>query len=113
MASAQLGQGIDGHWAWGGAKIIAAGLDFLADDGGLTASLSVVTVKLHADTVRDLLVAKVDGTNLPEVRKSAIKEQLKKLPATALQAATTDLVRVGLDHMPDATHWLHTVAGLL
>src|SRR5271169_1802463 len=35
-------------WA-GGAKITAQGLDFLEEDGGLSAILGIVTVKIQAD----------------------------------------------------------------
>lgn len=82
-------------YSWIGCRITVAGLDFLADDGGLTAILGVVTIKLHADTVRDLLAAKVDSSELPPAKKSAIKSALQKLSGTALQAATGDLVKMG------------------
>ncbi len=36
--------GADGHIAYGQSTITAAGLDFLEDDGGLSAILGVVTV---------------------------------------------------------------------
>ena len=99
-------------YSYAGATITARGLDFLADDGGLSAILGVVTVKLHADTVRDLIAAKIAETPLPAEEKSALMKQLGGLSETALRAATTDLVRVGLDRLPDAIHWLRTIVGL-
>ena len=107
-----IGATSGGHY-WNGSTITAAGLDFLEQDGGLTAILGVVNVKLHAETIRDLLAAKIDATDLPPEKRSILKEHLKKLPGTALQAATGDLVKIGLDHLPDATQWLHTIAGLV
>jgi len=96
----------------GASSITARGLDFLADDGGLSAILGVVTVKLHADTIRDLIAAKIEATEMPAEEKSALKRHLAALSETALKAATTDLVRTGLDHLPDAAHWLSKLVGL-
>jgi hypothetical protein len=104
--------GVDGHIAFGGSEITSAGIDFLADDGGLSAILGVVVVKIHADSIRDLLAAKVDETPMPAEEKSAIKKHLATLPEAALRVATTDLVQTGLRHLPDAAHWLRTLAGL-
>ena len=92
--------------------ITAAGVDFLADDGGLTAILGVVTIKLHADTIRDLLAKKIDESDLPTEKKSAIKEAISKLPGAALTAATGDLAKMGLEHAPGALHWIERLVGL-
>src|ERR1700689_3844572 len=46
-----------GQMEFRGAALTAKGIDFLEDDGGLSAILGVVTVKLHADTIRDLIAA--------------------------------------------------------
>jgi hypothetical protein len=112
LCDAHLSQGIDGHWSWGGAKITAKGLDFLEEDGGLSAILSVVTIKLHADTLRDLIAAKIDSSGASEAEKSALRMRLKKLSGTALEAASTDLVKQGLDHLPDAVHWIRALVGI-
>jgi hypothetical protein len=89
----------------GASYITHKGLDFLADDGGLSAILGVVTVKLHADTIRDLIAAKIEATAMPAEEKSALKQRLAALSQKALEAVTADLVRTGLNHLPDAAHW--------
>lgn len=61
--------GVDGL-AFSESTITAASLDFLEDDGGLSAILGIITVKLHADTIK------------------------------------------GLDQLPDAIHWLRSLAGV-
>jgi hypothetical protein len=33
------------------------------------------------------------------------------LSEAGLKAATTDLVKSGLDHLPDAVHWLRSLSG--
>ena len=92
--------------------ITARGLDFLAGDGGLSAVLGVVTVRLHADTIRALIADRIDAAPLPASEKSALKHALSLLSEAGLRAATTDLVRRGLDHLPDAIGWLHTLRAL-
>jgi hypothetical protein len=104
--------GADGYIQLGAASITAAGLDFLADDGGLSAILGLVTVRLHADTIRDLIAAKIDAAAIPVEEKSKLKKALATLSETALKSATTDLVRTGLDHLPNAAHWLSKLLGL-
>jgi hypothetical protein len=106
----QIGAG--GDIMFGASSITAADLDFLADDGGLSAILGVVTVKLHANTIRDLIAAKIEATAMPAEKKSTLKQRLAALSDTGLTAATTDLVRTGLDHLPDAAHWLSKLVGL-
>jgi hypothetical protein len=103
--------GVNGHLAFGASTITAKGLDFLEDDGGLSAILGVVTVKLHADTIRSLIEAKIETSSMPAEEKSKVRKILANLSEAGLKAATTDLVKSGLDHLPDAVHWLHSLAG--
>lgn len=84
------------------AKITPAGLDFLADDGGLSAILGTVTVRLHADTVRDLLAARIAASDLSPDDKKTLSDHLRSLPAEALKNITTRLLDAALDHLPDA-----------
>jgi hypothetical protein len=94
------------------ATITAAGLDFLEDDGGLTARRGVVIVRLEAETLRALIAARVDAAALPAEQKSAIKRHLASLSQKALEAATTFLVQEGLKSLSDLPGWLHKLAGL-
>ena len=88
------------------AKITAAGLDFLADDGGLTAILGVVTVKLHADTIKDLMIAKIQSSEAtPTVKQNLIKK-LKELPADTAKELFMTIVKKGIDSIPDVAQWL-------
>jgi hypothetical protein len=101
--------GVDGHLAFGQSIITAAGLDFLEDDGGLSAILGVVTVKLHADTIRDLIDAKIETSSLPAEEKSKLRKALAGLSEAGLREVITGLVKIGLNHLPDAAHWLHSL----
>lgn len=95
-------------WQHGNLALTARGADFLADDGGLSALLGVLTVRLHQDTVRELLVAKVETSDAPTSVKAQVVAQIKALPGTALEALTTDALRAGIDHLPAAVQWLQT-----
>jgi hypothetical protein len=102
----------DGGFVWGGPSLTAKGLDYLEDDGGLSAILNVVTVKLHADTIRALLDAQIDASPIAPEEKSALKRLVSGLSQTALQAATTELVKTGLQHIPNVVTWLRAIAGV-
>jgi hypothetical protein len=65
--------------------ITAAGLDFLEDDGGLSAILGVVTVKLHADTIRDMIDAKIETSSMPTEEKSKLRKVLASLSEAGLE----------------------------
>jgi hypothetical protein len=106
--------GADGHISLYCPAATAAGMDFLADDGGLSAILGVVTVKLHSDTIRDLIEARIaNDPKLAEAEKSKLKEAIRNLPAKTFEQISTKAVEYGLTHGPDALHWIlqhvHTV----
>lgn len=69
-------------------KITAKGIDFLTDDGGLSAILGVVTVRLHSDTIQALLNAKINEANIPPEEKSRLKGILSKMGDVALAKFT-------------------------
>ncbi|WP_229439423.1 MULTISPECIES: hypothetical protein [Neisseria] len=73
-------------------KITAKGIDFLADDGGLSAILGVVTVKLHSDTIQALIAAKIDQAEIPDEEKGRLKTELGKIKDTALSTLTENAI---------------------
>lgn len=70
------------------AKITAKGLDFLADDGGLSAILGTVTVRLHDDTVRQILIQRIEAAEGDTSVKQHLVAKIKTLPAEALGKLT-------------------------
>lgn len=90
------------------AKITARGLDLLADDGGLSAVLGVVTIKIHEDTLKQLLEAKVTASDLPEPEKNRLISELRSLPAAATKHLTLKLLDKALENGPQAMQWLGT-----
>lgn len=99
-----LQQLISGSWKInsGQLQITEKGIDFIANDGGLTAILGVVTIKLHDDTIRQLIEEKIIGSDLPPADKKRFVDQLRELPGESLKHLTTKLIDLGLSHAPDA-----------
>lgn len=89
--------------------INAAGLDFLEDDGGLSAVLNTITVKFDADNIRELLAQGLLKTDLPDEKKGLLKKAIDGASSTALQTVTTKLVEMGMSH-PGAA--IKAVAGV-
>lgn len=83
-------------------RITSKGIDFIMDDGGLSAIFGVVTVKLHEDTIRALLLKGLEDNPAPESEKAPLREAIRKAPATAFNKVIESLVGVALSRTPDA-----------
>lgn len=94
-------------------RITAKGLDFLEQDGGLSAILGTVTVKLHADTIRELLETKIMGSQLPPDEKRRFVDTLKELPCEALKTVTNKLVEKGLEALSNPQSIVNLVQGVI
>ncbi len=97
-----LEQFMDGTWGSTGARITARGLDFLADDGGLTSILGTVTVKLHDDTIRELVALRIEQSDLQPDEKAGLLGQLKALRGESMKHLTMRLLDAGLENAPKA-----------
>ncbi|AOA58224.1 hypothetical protein [Acinetobacter larvae] len=75
------------------------GLDFLADDGGLSAILGVVTIKFEADQLKLLLESKIMATDLPPADKRKLIDGLRSLSAESIKHLTTKIVDLGWDNL--------------
>jgi len=95
-----------------GARITARGLDYLCDDGWLTAELGVVTIRIDTASIQALIEAKVAASTAPPEVKSKIRHRLASMTDEAWTALTRGLVERGLDSLPDAATLLRTVTGL-
>lgn len=88
----------------------AKGMDFLEDDGGISAILGVVTIKLHDDTIKALLKSKVLESDLPQPEKQRYLDKIRELPAEATKHLVLKLVDLGLEKGPRA---IETIGRLL
>ena len=83
-----------------GIQCTKSGMDFLADDGGLGAVLGVVTIKIHEDTLRELLERKVLESDTPPAEKSRLVQGLKGLSAEAIKHLTLKVLDEGVGRLP-------------
>lgn len=80
-------------------SITHTGMDFLADDGGLSAILRVVTIKFEAEQFRSILESMILSSTLPTEQKNTIINALRELPAESIKHLTTRIVDVGWDNL--------------
>ena len=90
---------VDGLFSFGNVLITHTGMDFLADDGGLSAILGVVTVKLETEQLRAILAAKIMSSDLSSERKSTLIDAIRELPAEGLKHLTMKIVDTGWDNL--------------
>lgn len=82
-------------------------VNLLSEEGSISASLKVVTVKLHDDSlavIREFIQQNVED---PEERRSFL-QQIKELPAAATKHIVLELLSKGLNQIPNAAQWLQT-----
>lgn len=96
------------------ARITAKGMDFLADDGGLSAILGVVTIRLHDDTIKAIIETRIMQSDLPEPAKKRMIDRLRSLGGEATKHLLLKSLDYGLDKAPDAIEkigaWLEKAA---
>ncbi|WP_439236758.1 hypothetical protein [Lonepinella koalarum] len=117
----QLVTGLTIKYAIGGSSIELVapirlthkGLDFLLDDGGLSAILGTVTVKFHEDTIKALLSTKIEQSSLPEKEKSTLLSSIKNLSGKALEHAITKMVDLSFENADQAIPLLRTILASL
>lgn len=91
------------------AKITARGLDFLQEDGGISAALATVTVRLDANTLRALIESRIAAADMPEPEKSKLMQWVRSAGAETMKEATQRLVQAALDQAPNALQLLQTL----
>lgn len=77
------------------------GVDFMNNDGGVSAILGTVIVKLHSETLLDLLEMKIYGADIAPKEKSRLVEGLRELPADGIKHLTMKLLDKGLESIPN------------
>lgn len=90
-------------------RITSRGMDFLKDDGGLSAILGVVTIKLHEDTIRELLLIAVDQSATTKSDKETLKATISRTPSTAFSEIVRELCRRAVLQSPDALQLIRDI----
>lgn len=83
-------------------KISHRGIDFLADDGGLSAILGTVTVRFADSELRSLLESNLTKSNESPDEKKRLLEKLRELPSESIKHLTLKLLDLGLENAPSA-----------
>jgi len=91
---------LDNIYTLGPTKLTAKGADFIADDGGLSAILGVVTVRFEAEQLRQILEVKIRLSDLDPERKQSMISALRELPAESIKHLTTKILDMGWDSLP-------------
>lgn len=100
---------IDGSVTLMGVQITHKGLDFLQDDGGLSAILNVVTIKFEADTLKAILTSKINSADIEDEKKSELMKAVEELPAEGLRHVMTRVLDKGMDNIPHLIPYLSQV----
>lgn len=83
-------------------------VNLLSEEGSVSASLKIVTVKLHDETLSAL--REFINQNIPDPEeKKAYLQRLKELPADATKHIVLELLNQGLGQIPNAVQWLQTM----
>lgn len=104
-------QMLDNSWTWGGVELTATGLDYLSEDGGLTAEEKIITVKLDEGTIKALMCSAVERSSAPDAEKTTLKQRIKSMGSSALKDLIPDLLSKGIESTPDLIQWLGTALG--
>ena len=94
----------------GGLIITSTGIDFLLADGGLSAILNVVTVKIHQDSIAQI-EAFIQTTSLSPEDKKKYFSRLRELPFESTKHLLNKLLDLGLSQAPDALQLIQTCLG--
>lgn len=101
---------MDQTFVFQGVRITAKGMDFLADDGGVSAILGTVTVRVHPDSIKDLLLAKVEASSAPPEKKTWLKKQLETATNESIKKILNALLDEGIKHAPDLLRLIEQAA---
>lgn len=90
--------------------ITAAGIDFLRKNSGMSDDRDFVTVKLHDETMQELIAA-IQSSSLPPEKKNGLIAQLRELRGESIKHLTTKLLDAGLDSLPAALPLIQKALG--
>lgn len=89
------------------AQITKAGLDFLADDGGLSAILGYHFVKFEASALVELLLELLEGSEIGDDERLAAAAHLNNMDDAALANLVLELLRCGGSNHETIASCLH------
>ena len=90
-------------------KITSSGIDAIDPEYGLGEIINTVTVKFHQDTIRELLINKINGENIPDNEKYKIIEYIKTIPKTATNKVIEELVIYLIKNYHNISAYFHNL----
>ncbi|WP_411850698.1 hypothetical protein ACLB90_17800 [Stenotrophomonas sp. LGBM10] len=102
---------LDGEFFLGTTRITSAGLDYLSDDGGLTEERGGTTVKIHADSLQQMLELMVLRSDLDQPQKQRYVDELRKLPAETTKHLALKAVDAAMAHSGKLLPLLQSMLG--
>ena len=106
LVEGDLEMSITQAYIFGGVKITAKGLDFLADDGGISAILGTVVVRLHAESIKELLLTRIEASEAPAEKKSWLKQQIETASSETIQKIVGLILDQGVQQAPRLLQWM-------
>lgn len=95
-------------------EITSAGIDFLADDGGLGAILGVVTVKLDASSIKALVLNRIDqADDITHEERFRLKSLVSAAGDQTTRKLVDALIEAGLQAVPRTGELIGMLRGLL
>ncbi len=90
------------------------GIDFIENDGGLSAILNTVNVQFKEDTLKAMLSKEVDSAEgIDNTQKQRIHQAIREMPAEMLKSLSEDLIKTSINNSPAfialLMSWLHIV----
>ncbi|QCE32255.1 hypothetical protein FAI41_00905 [Acetobacteraceae bacterium] len=77
----------DGKFLFGGyAELTPKGIDYLSEDGGLSAELNVISIKFDVSQIQMLIETHINASDAPTIMKKKLQDALKQLPADSLKS---------------------------
>ncbi|HGJ5882632.1 hypothetical protein [Arsenophonus sp.] len=89
-------------------KATEKAINLLSEEGSISASLKIVTVKIHDESLAVIREFIHHNVNDPEEKKRFL-QQIKQLPADATKHIVLELLGKGLGQIPNAIQWLQTM----
>ena len=90
-------------------RITSLGIDKIDPEDGIGEIINTVTVKFHQDTIRKLLINKINGENIPDNEKSKIIEYIKTIPKTATNKVIEELVIYLINNYHNISAYFHNL----
>ena len=105
-------QYLDGTIVVYSAIITSRGIDFIKNDGGISAILDTITVKIDNESIKALIAAQIESSDLNQTYKQKLLSLLRQLPADSTKLLTMNLVSSAVSNLPELLQILQNFVGL-